>query len=267
MEHLEKSNCCSLNCYTKLKKAEITRFTYENMLHDIKTPLTIMYNNIQEIYEFEELPNELKNNLDMFKKYWHKINQMLNDVSDFDKINHGFLKPKLISVDIVPLLKEITISTKPLANKKNINLTFFSNKTSENMTIDLEMLERILINLLSNAYKFTKENGKIKVSLIIGKDLIWLKVKDNGIGISEETIEKLYDRYYFEKSKDNLDGSGLGLSIVREFTKLLNGKIYISTSKNGTEFSISFPIHKTQKQTKINHIDKFYDSNIVQIEL
>lgn len=267
-ENTINSKCCD-NCNLKRNYNNI-KWMQENLIHDIKTPLNIIYSAIDDIEKskHENQYEDIMDSIKLIKAYWFKITKMINDVSDFHKINNGTILPNYINIDMVTLLKDILYSTKHLANRKNISIEFKSKLKHKKMATDKALIERIILNLLSNAYKFTNRDGKVNLEFIVYKDNVCIKVIDTGIGISKEQIEFIFSRYVLNKTPQNKAGTGLGLSIVREFIILLNGDVNVKSSPAGTEFEILLPyfLIESQKRATYNYND-FYTENIVQIEL
>lgn len=245
-------------------------YPFENIIHDVKIPLTIMYTKMQFLEETEDLSSEVVETLESIKKNWFRVMKLLSDVSDCSKINNGEMKPKYQNTDIVKLTEEITTATKSLAYRKNINLEYKNNISEKIVAIDREMIERIMLNLISNSIKFTNVGGKVLVELEVLERSFKIKICDNGNGIEKDKVESIFSRYVTESKIQNEKrvGSGLGLNIVKELVSIMDGILKVKSGSDGTEISIeleSFLIEEKSSEKK--YIDDFYSYNILNIEL
>jgi len=156
--------------------------------HEFKTPLNVIYSAIQLIEHiyFNQIPEHVKNFIRNIKQNTFRLLRLVNNLLDITKINSGQFKLKIKNIDIVLLTKAITESVKIYANQKDIKLSFNSNIECKAISIDDEKYERIILNLLSNAMKFTKKGGIINVILTENKtsDMVKIEVKDTSIGLS-----------------------------------------------------------------------------------
>ncbi len=254
--------------YTELETEQNEIIQYENILHDLKTSLSIIYNQILLLEKSPNMqPDSLKLVQDM-KRQWFKIIKMINDVNDSRDIKNDRMQPKLRNIDIVSLISNIVDSVRLLAQKKCITILFESDEKEKVMATDREMVERILLNLLSNAIKFTLENGKIIVNLVFDQEYIHISIKDTGVGISSDEMPHIQERYYRGFTNGYIKGSGIGLTIVKQLTELLSGEFYVNRLEVGTEMVVELPcklIYSVPVQLQL--IDDFYSENIMQIEL
>lgn len=251
-----------------MKKINKQLYAYENFIHDIKTPLTITYSYIQTIENMTITQDDYTAYIFQIKKNWYRILKLIHDASDEKKLDNGNLMPNLRNYDVVMLLKELIESAMPLADRKKINLSFIASTAKIITETDKGLFERIILNLLSNAIKFT-DSGK-NISLIIkeGYNKFSIIIKDEGSGITPEMLNKIFNRYVYEDSERNQFGTGIGLSIAKELTELLGGKMKIKSELNiGTEVTITLPIKITEEKEDFISYDDFYLNNIVQIEL
>jgi len=237
----------------------------ENILHDIKMPLTIIYSKIQCLEDNQNLSGEVQESLDVIKKSWFRVMKLLNDIKDSEKLVNGEINPHYSNIDIVLLLEYIVDISSSLAYRKNINIEFVSNIDSCIAAVDKEIIERILLNLISNSIKYSDEGSLVVVDLFISHDTYKIAVKDNGIGICENKIENIFERYV--RGEHTESGLGIGLNIVKEFVDLLDGSIFATSSKNGTEIAISLPRFLTDIDADKLKVDNFYSYNIFEIEL
>lgn len=227
------------------KLDEIRKEFVANVSHELKTPLT----NIKiytETLMNSELDSETKNNfLTVIDKETDRMTNLVRDLLelsniDYDKSRWNFKKYSLRSI-VEDVIRKLNYSAK----MKNQIINFVKGKTVPEMMIDVDAIERVIINIISNSIKYTEEKGKITVYLYTEDDFAVLKVKDNGIGIPKEDLERVFDRFYrVEKGRSReMGGTGLGLSIAKEIIEGHSGTISMdSTFGEGTETTIKLPI-------------------------
>lgn len=242
-----------------------------NISHELKTPINVIMSAIQLInYNTKESPSysKNKNTLAIIDDNCKRLLRLINNLIDVQKHELDDTKLNLSAVNVVNLIEMLVASVVPYAESKNLNLIFDTNKEDVILKVDADKLERIMLNLLSNAIKFSKPNGEIRVTLNF-EDCLYISVADNGIGIAKENLNKIFDKFTqldTSFSRKN-EGSGIGLSIVKSFVLLHNGKISVKSELNkGTSFLIELPLTET---SNIETEDASYDnlSENVKIEL
>ena len=242
-----------------------------NISHELKTPINVIMSAIQLInYNTKESPSysKNKNTLAIIDDNCKRLLRLINNLIDVQKHELDDTKLNLSAVNVVNLIEMLVASVVPYAESKNLNLIFDTNKEDVILKVDSDKLERIILNLLSNAIKFSKPNGEIRVTLNF-EDCLYISVTDNGIGIAKENLNKIFDKFTqldTSFSRKN-EGSGIGLSIVKSFVLLHNGKISVKSELNkGTSFLIELPLTET---SNIETEDASYDnlSENVKIEL
>lgn len=230
---------------------------YTNITHEFRTPLTVIMG-MAEILKENKLEKKLI--LRNAKNLLRLINQML----DLSKLDTGGLKTKLIQGDIIAYIQYLTESFYSMASDKKVQLNFSSCLHKWVMDFDEEKIQHIIYNLLSNAIKFTKPGGNVfvEISKAEGDDLLHIKVKDTGIGISEENIPHIFNRFYQVAEKQvstgaivaPSSGTGIGLALTKELVELLGGQISVNSElRKGTEFLVTLPHQlspSTPKQNK-----------------
>ena len=226
---------------------------YTNITHEFRTPLTVIMG-MNENIKNHELEQRL------IRRNSEGLLQLINQLLDLSKLESGALKLNYTLQDIIPYLQYLTESFYSEAKQKNIRLLFHSEAEQVIMDFDEEKIKQIVYNLLSNALKFTPENGKIifHASRIINEDQVErlkLKIKDSGIGIHPKSLTHIFDRFFQVNQSPNnnnnyqLGGTGIGLALTKELTELMNGKIEVqSTVGEGTEFIIHLPIEQNSAQ-------------------
>lgn len=242
-----------------------------NISHELKTPINVIMSAIQLInYNTKESPSysKNKNTLAIIDDNCKRLLRLINNLIDVQKHELDDTKLNLSAVNVVNLIEMLVASVVPYAESKNLNLIFDTNKEDVILKVDSDKLERIILNLLSNAIKFSKPNGEIRVTLKF-EDCLYISVTDNGIGIAKENLNKIFDKFTqldTSFSRKN-EGSGIGLSIVKSFVLLHNGKISVKSELNkGTSFLIKLPLTEPSNiETEYTSYDNLSEN--VKIEL
>jgi len=230
--------------YDKLKTEFIA-----NMSHELRTPLNIIFSTAQLfnilISKGENLNSDkIRNYTNSIKQNCYRLLRLVNNLIDMTKIDSGFMNLELKNGDIVQVAEEITQSTAEYVQYMSRTIIFDTDVEEKPMAFDAEKLERILLNLISNATKFTNPGDKINVTLYDKDKHIIISVKDTGRGIPEEKLSQLFQRF---KQIDPLlnrshEGSGIGLSIVKALVEMHGGTIEVKSKYGeGTEFIICLP--------------------------
>ena len=222
---------------------------FTNLSHELKTPLNIFYSIIQVLdLNVEKDENDFKQS---YKKYnkglkvnFYRMFKMITNLIDLTKLDSNLEKVKFNNYDIVKLCEDISLSVITYAEQKNIKIVFDTEKEEEIIRCNGEYMERIMLNILSNAIKFTPRGGEIFINLFFDSEFVHIKIKDSGIGIPKEKIDSIFEKFVrVDKSfsREN-EGSGIGLSIVKSLVELLEGEISLKSEENkGSEFTISLP--------------------------
>lgn len=238
--------------YDKLK----TEF-FANLSHEFKTPLNVILGSIQLLNKvpeenFKSDNIKIKNYLNMMKQNCYRLLRLVNNLIDITKLEDGYLKLRLNEYNIVSVVENIAMSIVQYANHKNINVIFDTDSEEKFMVFDEEKLERILLNILSNALKFTNEKGNIWVTVEDGKEFEIISIKDDGIGIPEEKLVGIFNRFeQVDKSLSrNHEGSGIGLSLTKMLIELHGGSIEVfSEYGRGSEFIIKIPCNLKSEES------------------
>lgn len=213
--------------------------------HELRTPLTVIYSSLEladDIYCKELTPN-IKKILLRINQNCSRLLKLINNILDISKAEAGFLKLNYSHFNIVSVTENIISSVNYYAKSKQINLIFDTNMEDVNVKLDKDKYEKIILNLLSNAIKFTPNGKNIWIILHVSKSNVSIKVKDEGIGIPKNKINKIFDRFAQINNSlcKNTQGTGLGLALVKEFTNVMGGKVLVSSVLGtGTEFTITF---------------------------
>lgn len=218
-----------------------------NMSHELRTPLNIILGYSELVEEIAE-EQKTKKIIPDLKKIQNAANQQLmliNSILDISKIEEGKLEIHASEFDVEQLLNEIEVAAKPLMSKKNNQFKINCTHGIGMMYSDIMRIRQILLNLLSNAAKFT-ENGKVSLSVSKDNNNITYEVQDNGIGVSESYIANIFKKFTQEDSSTTkkFGGSGLGLSISKQLSSLLQGSLSVESEEGkGTCFTLTLPIN------------------------
>lgn len=214
-------------------KTELLAQCFENTLHDIKTPISIIYMHIQSLAQDPEFPAKLIGSADIISKYCRKIMNLLYESADYGKLLHGRFVPRLALHDVVGALKSLVRSVTVLADKKNISVSFNSDVEEKYILTDKVILERIFINILSNSIKFTPKDGTVSVNARCGESVVTVEIADSGTGFGKGELPNVFERYTAFGAGSDVSGSGIGLSIAREMVLAMGGSIVAKNRDSG----------------------------------
>jgi len=232
--------------YNKLK----TEF-FTNISHEFRTPLNVILSVVQVLSAYERMGKETIS-LERVNKYMRNIRQncyrllkLINNLIDVTRIDSGFLKLQMKNVDIVEVVNQIVGSVTEFIKIKQLDLIFESNIQKKIMAIDVDKFERIMLNLISNAIKFTKPGGKITIKIHDFGDKVDISVKDTGVGIEKNKCSIIFERFRQVNTSlvKDTQGSGIGLSIVKSLVEMHDGHIKVDSEiGKGSEFILTFPV-------------------------
>ncbi len=231
--------------------AKLVFFT--NISHDFRTPLTLVADPVEHLLADKTLSDDQHRMLLLVQRNVNILLRLVNQILDFRKYENGKMEYTPVPVDILSSFKGWNESFLAAARKKHIHFSFDNMPDTNYHTLaDVEKLERIYFNLLSNAFKFTPENGKVTVRLsaLTKEDDRWIRftVSNTGSMISAEHIRNIFDRFY--KIDMHHAGSGIGLALVKAFVELHGGTISVeSDEKQGTVFTVDLPVRTCACET------------------
>ena len=241
---LEKIETDSLRELDQLK----SRF-FTNISHEFRTPLTLIAGQSQVLLEkLKSLENRQR--VQRISEQAKRLMDLINQILDLAKLESGKMQLNPQQDDIVLFVKNLFYAFESLAKQKNISLYFFSKPGQIQMVYDREKMEKIMVNLISNAIKFTDEGGEITLKIRTDQtDFIKVSLEDNGIGIAENQLPFIFDRFYQADNSDTkrYEGTGVGLALAKEFVELHKGSIKVKSGtgdlkKRGTTFVLKFPL-------------------------
>lgn len=228
----------------KIEESIRTEFL-SSISHDLKTPINVIYSamQVEKIYI-------KKGDLEVLKKYNNISKQncialikLTNNLIDNSRINSHYLTPRLENINVVEVIEDNVMSLVDYVKWNSVDLIFDTNAEECYLNIDREFMDRIILNLVSNAVKFTPHDGKIYVIIIENVDTVDILVKDTGNGIEQEFIDKAFNRYSVDGNfgPDWRNGTGIGLCVVKELVEVQGGKIEIRRNEDiGTTISMEF---------------------------
>lgn len=225
---------------------------FTNISHDLRTPLTLIITPLQALIK-DTSDDSLKKKLEVMFKNAQQLLSLINSLLDFRKLDVGAEVLHLKPGNIVDLVREIYSSFAVYATERKIN--FILNNSHENLWVeyDQDKIQKSIVNLLSNAFKYTPNGGIIKLDLYIDEKDVCISVSDTGIGISDEDKKMVFNRFFQTSQNSRKTGSGIGLHIVSEYIKLHNGSIDIADNvPSGCIFTLRFPLIETTA-VSVNH--------------
>lgn len=225
-------------------EAKVAFFT--NISHEFRTPLTLILGPLEELLASSKNQYNQVQNLNLIHKNVIRLLRLVNQLMDFRKIEVDKMRLRASENDLIQFISEIMQSYKSIAHKRNIDLRMITNERQLIVWFDVNMLDKVVFNLLSNAFKFTKDGGYIHIYINKSEkgDEAIIKVEDNGIGMAEDVANKAFELFY-QGEYENHKGSGLGLALSKDLIKLHKGSISVSSQKwKGTTFEIRLPLGK-----------------------
>ena len=214
--------------------------------HELRTPLTSVkgFSSLLVMEKFGKLSPEIKNRLEKIDSNVDKLVNMVNMLLDISRIESGKTETKIASSDIIKLIKDTSDLLSPQMNEKNIELaTEYPQALS--VLMDKRLVERVLINLLSNSIKFTPQKGKITIKCNKQEDCAVISIMDTGVGIAENDLSKIFGEFYRTQTTSEMPGTGLGLSLVKQIIDTHRQKIWVESDLGkGTIFHFTLKLDK-----------------------
>ncbi|MCY6356536.1 ATP-binding protein [Clostridium sp. ZS2-4] len=256
-----------------MKYEELRTEFFANISHELRTPLNVIFGGQQmlELLIKNSMPmkdgDKIERYMATMKQNCYRLVRLINNLIDITKIDAGYFQVSLKNRNIVDIVEAITLSVAEYIENNGVNLIFDTDVEEKFIACDPDKIERIMLNLLSNALKFTEVGGNIWVDMCDKGDKILISVKDDGIGIPEEKQKSIFERFVqVDKSLSrNREGSGIGLSIVKSLVQMHGGNIdIISKWGEGTKFIIELPNKRVQedKEESISH--SYLESNKIE---
>ena len=246
---LEKNHQMSINLFT-------------NFSHELRTPLTLILDPLKNILADKTLPEKFKKPLEIINQSALKMLELVNQLMDLKKQESGQMQLKVKRDDIVKFIQEITIIFREMAQAHNINMNFNTSNNKLMMYFDPFLMEKVFFNILSNAMKYTPDNGFVNISITTTEECpknardkipeassyVHIKIQDNGPGIPQDDIERIFDPFFQVISESGMraNGTGIGLSLSKSIVTLHHGIIWAESQiKQGSIFNVVLPIDNT----------------------
>ena len=235
----------------QINEAKLQFFT--NISHEIRTPMTLVIGPLKKLISASN-PPDLQNAYLLMYRNARRILRLINQLMDIRKIDHGQMFLKCRETDMVGFIVDIMQAFRYMSEQKNIRFTFQHDMPELKVWVDLNNFDKVLFNILSNAFKFTPEGGNIDVTLTTGEDntlssalkhYFEISVRDTGIGIDENKIEKIFERFYqINNDRHTNVGTGIGLHLALSLVQMLHGtlKARNNEGEDGSTFTVRLPM-------------------------
>lgn len=250
MKHQVKIKEIEKRSMEQLNEAKINFYT--NITHELRTPMFLITAPLEEMLASTLRPLQVPYSyVQRMYRNAIRINRLINRILDIRKMESSTMELNIQHLNIVELCRRLSIDYLALCNQKEITFRLISPKHTVDMDIDVEKVELILSNLISNAYKYTDKGGTVKLIVEDKDKTVELKVQDNGIGISNKELDKIFRQFYRVKDTTEVEGSGIGLSFVKSLVQSHGGEInVVSKIGKGSEFTVSLPKIQQKKEVK-----------------
>ena len=230
----------------KTELEEVKSRFFANLSHEFRTPLMLIKGPLEQLKTGKSNYSE---NIDLIQRNSDRLKELIDQLLELSQLEKAAIPLRATQENVVTILKGLLSSFESFAKQNNISIKFESDTNTKMCWIDRDKIEKIINNLLSNAFKFTPQGGRVSVTLKDfsndGKQFAEIKISDSGVGISKDKIDKIFDRFFQVDNSDqrSYGGSGIGLALVKEFVDLHKWKISVESEKEkGTEFNIQIPM-------------------------
>ncbi|PRR84311.1 sensor histidine kinase [Clostridium vincentii] len=274
VETLERDRAKNLKILNETREFNIIIMDFfTNMSHELKTPVNVIYVAIQTIdmylnkYKLEDIEKCISY-LKIMKQNCLRMIRLINNLLDIAKLDSGYIKINKTNGNIVSVVEDIIQSVVCYGKSKEIEIIFDTDIEEKIMGFDHDMIERIMLNLVSNAFKYSNLRGRIYVDVIDEESSVVIKVKDQGAGIPKSKLDVIFERFGQANSSlsRQCEGTGIGLYLVKSFIEMHDGKIsVISNEGKSTEFSIVLPSKLVENEDYVDNV--FFETNVERIEI
>lgn len=257
----------------EISDAKFTFFT--NISHEFRTPLTLIIAPLKELLQEEKLSKSVNDKIQTIDKNANRLLELINQLLDFRKAEHGLLDLQKEKDNLPLYTKEIFDLFKDQAKTKNIKYSFKNNANNKSVSFDKIKMEIVLCNLLSNAFKHTKDGGTVLMTVNSDEQHYSISVIDSGKGINHESKKKIFERFYQIKDTENMEtnGSGIGLTFSKKIVELHGGVISVESEiDKGSTFTIKIPFDKVEDsvaevpQKKPKKVAKKHDNTLLIVD-
>lgn len=220
---------------------------FTNISHEFRTPLTLIQGAMERIGDIKDVPGNLRQPLSNMRHSVERMSRLVNQLLEFRRMQNNKLSLSLQETDIVGMLRDIYTNFHDVAEIRHISYTFSTSEKLLMVYVDREHIDKIMYNLLSNAFKYTPFHGSISVRIRNHQDKIVISVEDTGVGVPKEKQADLFDRYTTGKMK--ADSIGIGLNLTKELVHVHHGTIdYQENTPQGSVFTVTLPADKSAYQ-------------------
>lgn len=240
---------------------------FTNVSHDLRTPLTLIAEPVSQLACADNLTPQQNTLIKIADKNVRILQRLINQILDFRKYENGKLNLNLTEIDFNKAIHDWMESFYAMARKKDIRLSLSVNPadTALPIAVDVEKIERVFFNILSNAFKYTPDNGAISVKCEYSGEKLTISIADTGEGISERDLGNIFERFY-QVNQIHPKGSGIGLSLAKAFVELHQGSISVESKlKEGSTFTVILPVRHVSETTAESH--KLIENRDVEAEL
>lgn len=263
---------------------------FTNISHEIRTPITLIAAPINKIIKSKKIDSSLHEDLILIKRNVDRLYRIVNQILDFRRIDNNKMRLIVRRVDIITMIMEILDYFKGIAEEKQIQYEFKTDIKECYIFLDVNKIEQVLVNILSNAFKYSSKKGHVYVSVEEQEESVTIKIKDRGKGLTEEEQQLLFDRFYTGNKNLGVSGFGIGLNLAKEYVDLHDGDIQVESQygeytlftvilfKDISHYSREYtleenPILEFDSQNKIidkelinEKLSQFYDYKILVVE-
>ncbi|MDO5570872.1 MAG: substrate-binding domain-containing protein [Bacteroidales bacterium] len=241
-EEQQNKKLIKLNAEIEQVTAQKLAF-FTNVSHEVRTPLTLIIGPLERLMRIMN-ESEYISDLELIHKNASRLLRVINQILDFRKVENNKQTLKIEKTDIIAFTAEVKTYFEKLASINKITYTFDTDIKESNIWIDQDLIEKVLVNLLSNAFKFTENNGNVSIRIWDNHDRVFISVRNSGKGIEQNKINHLFDRFYTDR-KQGSSGTGIGLHLVKEYVSMHKGEIKVDSSVNNyAEFTFFLPKNK-----------------------
>lgn len=218
---------------------------FTNISHELRTPLTLIATPLARLVNYSTSDKQLVSLFQIMDRNAQRLSRIVNQLMDFRRAEEDRIPLRVTKIDIIEKVQDILACFNELVNNRSIKIKFKTNSPDGHVTwLDVDILDKVLFNLLSNAAKFSEVNGEIEVQAQVTNDTFIINVVDHGCGIPADDLDKIFERFYTTDHADhNVSGAGVGLSFTKSLVLLHKGNIAVSSEYGkGSCFTVTFPI-------------------------
>ena len=232
-------------------EAKLKFFT--NISHEFRTPLTLILAPVEDLLDNGKIKDNLvRQELNLIKKNTFRLLRLVNQLMDFRKIEGSKMEIRASEQNLISFLSDIMGSFEKMAAKRKIDFRLITSEPQLNVWFDVNMLDKVIFNLLSNAFKFTKDRGRIYIHVkISGNEKVGIIVEDNGVGMTQAEVQHVFEIFYQAEGSYKTLGTGLGLALSKELIHLHKGTISVQSEQGkATKFLIELPLGRDHLKEK-----------------